>query len=80
MIRTLDLRRFRSLLRYPIVIDGRNLFEPENMRAHAFNYYSMGRPDVLSEYTLHDKTDERLNEAPRFGDSQSGMRHRLPAS
>ena len=60
-------------LRYPIVIDGRNLFEPETMRSHAFNYYSMGRPDVLSECTRHDKTDDRLNVAPHFGYSESGI-------
>jgi UDPglucose 6-dehydrogenase len=45
--RTLDLQRVRDLLRYPIVIDGRNLFLPENMRANGFTYLSMGRPDVV---------------------------------
>lgn len=43
----LDLGRIRSLLRYPIVIDGRNLFSPERMREHNFIYMSIGRPDVL---------------------------------
>ncbi len=42
-----DLGRVRELLRYPIVIDGRNLFDPETMREHGFMYLSVGRPDVL---------------------------------
>jgi hypothetical protein len=37
----------KSLLRYPIVIDGRNLFSPAKMRAAGLNYYSIGRPDVI---------------------------------
>ena len=40
----LDLDRLRSLLRYPIVVDGRNLYRPEQMEAHGFFYYSVGRP------------------------------------
>jgi UDPglucose 6-dehydrogenase len=44
--KALDLPRLRSLLRYPIVVDGRNLFEPETMRTHGFIYLSVGRADV----------------------------------
>jgi UDPglucose 6-dehydrogenase len=43
----LDLARMKSLLRYPIVVDGRNLFSPAKMRAAGLNYYSIGRPDVI---------------------------------
>ena len=43
----LDLARVRQSLRYPIVIDGRNLLDPEAMRRHGFTYLSMGRPDVV---------------------------------
>ena len=39
----LDLNRVRQELRYPIVIDGRNLYEPELMAAQGFTYYSVGR-------------------------------------
>jgi UDPglucose 6-dehydrogenase len=42
----LDLPRLRSLMRYPILLDGRNLFEPDVMRAHGFTYVSVGRPAV----------------------------------
>jgi UDPglucose 6-dehydrogenase len=39
----LDLARLRQELRYPIVIDGRNLYDPEVMAAHGYTYYSVGR-------------------------------------
>jgi UDPglucose 6-dehydrogenase len=39
----LDLERLRRELRYPIVIDGRNLYDPEVMAAQGFTYYSVGR-------------------------------------
>lgn len=43
----LDLVRVRELLRYPIVVDGRNLFGLDEMEAAGLNYFSIGRPDVL---------------------------------
>ena len=39
----LDLDRLHKELKYPIVIDGRNLYDPEVMAAHGFTYYSVGR-------------------------------------
>ena len=39
----LDLTRLRQELKYPIVIDGRNLYDPEVMATHGFTYYSVGR-------------------------------------
>jgi UDPglucose 6-dehydrogenase len=39
----LDLARLRHELKYPIVIDGRNLYDPEVMAAQGFTYYSVGR-------------------------------------
>lgn len=38
-----DLERVRSLLRQPLVIDGRNLFDPERMRGLGFEYHGIGR-------------------------------------
>ena len=39
----LDLTRLRQELKFPIVIDGRNLYDPELMSAQGFTYYSVGR-------------------------------------
>ena len=38
----LDLNRMRQELKYPIVIDGRNLYDPERMSGQGFTYYSVG--------------------------------------
>jgi UDPglucose 6-dehydrogenase len=45
----LDLDRIHGALKYPIIIDGRNLYAPETMVARGFTYYSVGRPPVLPE-------------------------------
>jgi UDPglucose 6-dehydrogenase len=39
----LDLDLLHQELKYPIVIDGRNLYDPEVMAARGFSYYSVGR-------------------------------------
>jgi UDPglucose 6-dehydrogenase len=40
----LDLRKLHAALRYPIVLDGRNIFDPAVMQEHGFTYMSIGRP------------------------------------
>jgi UDPglucose 6-dehydrogenase len=45
----LDLQRLRSQLKYPIIIDGRNLYDPESMAALGFTYHSIGRPMVTPD-------------------------------
>lgn len=40
----LNLDRLRKELKYPIVIDGRNLYDPDVMADRGFTYYSVGRP------------------------------------
>jgi UDPglucose 6-dehydrogenase len=40
-----DLKRIKSMLKRPIVIDGRNLYDPAKMRALGFTYLSIGRTD-----------------------------------
>jgi UDPglucose 6-dehydrogenase len=42
----LDLKRLHYTLRYPIIIDGRNLYEPMKMLEHGFTYLSVGRPGL----------------------------------
>ncbi|MBU0691605.1 UDP-glucose/GDP-mannose dehydrogenase family protein [bacterium] len=38
-----DFKRVKSLLKAPVIFDGRNLFEPGDIRALGFEYYSIGR-------------------------------------
>ena len=38
-----DFARIRSLMRQPVVFDGRNLFAPPQMKQNGFTYYSIGR-------------------------------------
>jgi UDPglucose 6-dehydrogenase len=40
----LDLVRLNQAVRFPIVIDGRNLYKPQKMMDHGFTYVSVGRP------------------------------------
>jgi UDPglucose 6-dehydrogenase len=40
----LDLVRLNQEVRFPIVIDGRNLYKPQVMHDHGFTYVSVGRP------------------------------------
>jgi UDPglucose 6-dehydrogenase len=42
----LDLHKLNQALKYPIVIDGRNLYDPVVMQQHGFTYMSVGRPSV----------------------------------
>jgi UDPglucose 6-dehydrogenase len=41
-----DFQKMRDLLRQPIIVDGRNLYEPSRMRELGFSYRSMGRKPV----------------------------------
>jgi len=43
----LDLAAIRKTLRYPLVIDGRNLYRPEHMAQAGLVYSSVGRPEIL---------------------------------
>ena len=41
--RALDLERVKGLMRHPVVVDLRNVYPPEEMRARGFDYTSVGR-------------------------------------
>jgi UDPglucose 6-dehydrogenase len=38
-----DFARMRKLMQTPVIFDGRNIYSPEQMKAHGFTYYSVGR-------------------------------------
>ncbi len=45
--RFLNMERIRAALRRPVIVDGRNLYEPERMRRLGFEYHSIGRKAVV---------------------------------
>jgi UDPglucose 6-dehydrogenase len=64
--RRLDLDRVRQSMRYPLVVDGRNLYDPREMVAKGFFYQPIGRPVPV------DRTDDSgLRNA--FGDARSDL-------
>jgi UDPglucose 6-dehydrogenase len=70
----LDLARLHQSMRYPIVIDGRNLYSPATMSAAGFYYHSVGRTSA-----------EPLPEADAFAEGNRAvvenvlLNHSLPA-
>jgi UDPglucose 6-dehydrogenase len=54
----IDLARLNQAVRFPIVIDGRNLYKPQKMMDHGFTYVSMGRP--ASYQALQGRPRKRL--------------------
>ena len=43
MFRSPDLVRMADLLKEKVIIDGRNVFDPNDMRRHGFEYFGIGR-------------------------------------
>jgi UDPglucose 6-dehydrogenase len=44
--RALDLARLKQELKTPVVVDLRNIYNPEEMAAKGFRYFSIGRSDA----------------------------------
>jgi UDPglucose 6-dehydrogenase len=38
-----NFERMKSTMRHPVVFDGRNIYDPVQLRQHGFTYYSVGR-------------------------------------
>ena len=41
-----DFERMRALMKTPIIIDGRNVYDPDVIEQHGFTYLSIGRREV----------------------------------
>lgn len=54
----LDLERVRARMKQPILLDGRNLFSPEQMEKAGFIYYSVGRAEVVPVLQASDSPKE----------------------
>ena len=45
----LDLSEIKSRMAYPVLVDGRNLFNAADMESAELTYYPMGRPSIATE-------------------------------
>ncbi len=41
--KNIDLNRVKASMKQPVIVDGRNLYDPDLMRRHGFTYRGMGR-------------------------------------
>ena len=69
--RQMDWNRLLSIVEQPLVIDGRNVFNPEEISGKGFRYVSIGRVDA-SPSTIGEKVD---SSSPR---ASNGV-HEVPA-
>ena len=51
--RALDLERVRRLLKSPVMIDLRNIYNAVEMQNAGFDYYSIGRPRITSDGEIY---------------------------
>ncbi len=47
--KALELRRLKQLLKRPLIVDLRNIYEPAKIRAAGFDYFSVGRQKAQQE-------------------------------
>ena len=53
--RGVDLDQVKKKLSYPLIIDGRNIYDLDEMKAMGFNYYSVGRKTIFSKWKVLKK-------------------------
>lgn len=42
-----DYQKMQSLMKRPVIFDGRNIFDPQTMRNQGFRYFGVGRGEVI---------------------------------
>ncbi len=53
-----DLARLKKLMRQPVIVDGRNIYDPERMRKLGFRYVGVGRGRSEEAPGKHAREDE----------------------
>jgi UDPglucose 6-dehydrogenase len=38
-----DFSKMKKLMKKPVILDGRNIYDPKEMKENGFTYYSIGR-------------------------------------
>ncbi|HKN73648.1 MAG TPA: UDP-glucose/GDP-mannose dehydrogenase family protein [Candidatus Acidoferrum sp.] len=76
---SLDLNRVRSLLKYPIVIDGRNLYKPHEMADAGLIYHSIGRAVGTPKDTCPVEAEVNSSTALPAGSPEAARHAAFPA-
>ncbi|MBI3026856.1 UDP-glucose/GDP-mannose dehydrogenase family protein [Candidatus Woesearchaeota archaeon] len=45
--KNLDFKKIKSLMKHPLIVDGRDIYNPESLKKEGFAYISIGRKDVF---------------------------------
>ena len=61
--RVVDFDRLKATLRSPVIVDGRNLYDPAEVRGSGLLYYAIGRGD---SHSLHAGRAKPSGPAPRL--------------
>lgn len=59
----LDMARLYNSMRHKVFLDGRNIYEPAEMRAHGFDYRGIGRPRPGSDADTQDAVEQAPSKA-----------------
>ena len=49
LFETIDFGKLKAVMNQPVIFDGRNCLNREDLRRHGFRYYPMGRPSLDHE-------------------------------
>ena len=71
----LDLAHIQSALRYPIILDGRNLYNPDEMNSHGLTYYSFGRPPAITKPAQQPISEVAVHAPNGIGQKSKDHRH-----
>ena len=43
-VKNMDLNKLKGVMKCPVIVDGRNIFDPADMQTRGFTYHCVGRP------------------------------------
>ena len=69
--RDVDWKRLASVVEHPLIVDGRNMFNSEEVTRHGFHYVSIGR---ASRYPIKESTSDHRRPEGRVGKREEANR------
>ena len=67
--KSLNMRRLKESMLYPLLIDGRNIYDPKEMSALGFHYRGMGRGYDTAQYASGNGARARTRLRPQVAES-----------